>query len=59
MAKRHCWAIMMETVFSVGSATRLYNEDPESARSPEGRWSRRKGNPVPVGLTGPPCSWGI
>jgi hypothetical protein len=28
-------------------------------RSPESRERRRKGNPVPGGITGPPCSWGI
>jgi hypothetical protein len=28
-------------------------------RSPASRKRRRKGNPVPGGITGPPCSWGI
>jgi hypothetical protein len=28
-------------------------------RSPASRRSWRKGNPVPGGITGPPCSWGI
>jgi hypothetical protein len=28
-------------------------------RSPASRKTRRKGNPVPGGITGPPCSWGI
>jgi hypothetical protein len=28
-------------------------------RSPESRRRRRNGNPVPGGITGPPCSWGI
>jgi hypothetical protein len=28
-------------------------------RSPASRKRRRKGNPVPEGLAGPPCSWGI
>jgi hypothetical protein len=30
---KHCWAIMMETVFSVGSAPRLYNEDHRPAEN--------------------------
>jgi hypothetical protein len=28
-------------------------------RSPASRKRRQKGNPVPGGITGPPCSWGI
>jgi hypothetical protein len=28
-------------------------------RSPASRRKRRKGNPVPGGITGPSCSWGI
>jgi hypothetical protein len=28
-------------------------------RSPDSRKRRRKGNPVPGGITGRPCSWGI
>jgi hypothetical protein len=28
-------------------------------RSPASRRRRRKGNPVPGGITRPPCSWGI
>jgi hypothetical protein len=28
-------------------------------RSPEGRKRRRKENPMPKGITGPPCSWEI
>jgi hypothetical protein len=28
-------------------------------RSPASRKRRRKGNPVPGGISGPPCSWGI
>jgi hypothetical protein len=28
-------------------------------RSPASRRRPRKGNPVPGGITGPPCSWGI
>jgi hypothetical protein len=28
-------------------------------RSPESRRRRRKEKPVPGGITGPPCSWGI
>jgi hypothetical protein len=28
-------------------------------RSPASRRRRRKGNPVPGGITGPPCSWRI
>jgi hypothetical protein len=28
-------------------------------RSPVSRKKRRKGNPVPGGITGPPCSWGM
>jgi hypothetical protein len=28
-------------------------------RSPASGKRRRKGNPVPGGITGPPCSWGI
>jgi hypothetical protein len=27
--------------------------------SPASRKRGRKGNPVPRGITGPPCSWGI
>jgi hypothetical protein len=27
-------------------------------RSPTSRKRRQKGNPVPGGITGPPCSWG-
>jgi hypothetical protein len=26
--RNYCWAIMMETEFSVGSVSRLYSEDP-------------------------------
>jgi hypothetical protein len=28
-------------------------------RSPDSLRRGRKGNPVPGGITGPPCSWGI
>jgi hypothetical protein len=28
-------------------------------RSPASRKRRQKGNPVPGGITGPPCSWGL
>jgi hypothetical protein len=28
---KYSWAVTMETVFSVGSTPRLYNEDPRSA----------------------------
>jgi hypothetical protein len=28
-------------------------------RSPASRRRRRKGNPVPGGITGPPCHWDI
>jgi hypothetical protein len=28
-------------------------------RSPESRKRQQKGNPVPGGINGPPCSWGI
>jgi hypothetical protein len=65
-------ATIEEAVFSVMGAARLYNEDLtylklETSygggfeyfhRSPASRKRRRKGNPVPGGITGPPCSWG-
>jgi hypothetical protein len=31
----------------------------ENHRSPSSRKRRRKGNPVPVGITGPPYPWGV
>jgi hypothetical protein len=47
-------------VFSVGSAPKLYNENLTRVEyfhlSTASRRRRRKGNPVPGGIIGPPCS---
>jgi hypothetical protein len=43
---------LLELVFSVGSVQRVYKDSLHAVFSHE--W-----NPVPGGITGPPCSWGI
>jgi hypothetical protein len=50
--------LLLETVFSTRSVQRDYKKDNWSDRSSASR-RRRKGNPVPGGITGPLCSWKI
>jgi hypothetical protein len=47
-------------VYSVWSMLMLYNEDQRERLKLRASCRRRqKGNLVPGGITGPPCSWGI
>jgi hypothetical protein len=55
---------LLEAVFSVGFAPRLYSEYLRPCGGgfkypPASRRKGQKGNPVPGGITRPPCSWGI
>jgi hypothetical protein len=70
---KYCWMITMETPFSLWFVPEYYKQCQSCSgrdipfgggfeylhRSPASRRRRRKGNPVPGGVTGPPCSWGI
>jgi hypothetical protein len=50
----------LEAVFSAGSALALYTRNRNGAlKSSASRRRRRKGDPVPGGVIGPPCSGGI
>jgi hypothetical protein len=65
--------VLLEMVLSTRSVQRSYKEDTWGNRvsdpcgggikylhrSPASRKRRRKGNPVPGGITGPPCSSGM
>jgi hypothetical protein len=65
-------ATIENAVFYMRSVPGLYEEDQMDRedqvpcgggveylhRSPASRRRRRKGNPVPGGITGPPCLWG-
>jgi hypothetical protein len=44
---------LSERVFPFGGGLEYFY------RSPASRKRRRKGNPVPGGISGPPCSWGM
>jgi hypothetical protein len=71
---RYCWTITKETVFSMSFVPKCYKQGQSSSgfevekpcgggfrylhRSPASRRRRRKGNPVPGGISRPHCSWG-